>query len=797
VSQPVVPLSVAFCLGCLWLQTRQGLPPVAALAAVVGAGICLCLLARGKWRMPAFCCLAFVLGIAWADWRAGLRLQDRPDPVLEGQDIRVEGLIDNLPRPLDQGIGFDLAVTRAPAGVPQTLRLAWYARGPSASQPALQPGERWSMVVRLKRPWGNSNPHVPDYAGQLFAQGIGANGYVRDKLGAQRLSDFEGGLGHRIERLRGAIRTRMDAVLEGHPWRATLIALAIGEQREVPTEHWILYARTGVTHLISVSGLHILMWAVLAGGLAGWLWRRWPAAATRWPAQRLAAVVGLLAALAYSALAGWGVPAQRTVLMLGVASIGLLSGRAISATASLALAVFAVLVLDPWAVVGRGFWLSFLAVALLMLVGAGLRGRSSRLAEWWRSQWAIGLGLAVPLLALTGQMSLVAPLANAVAIPLVSFAVLPLVLLFTVVPWPPLLMLAGWIFDRMMALLSILATPDWAVWRPAEAPGLALASAMLGAVCLLMPRGTPWRGAGVVLIAPLLLWVPPRPQPGRFELSVLDVGQGLAVHIQTATHTLLFDTGPRYGRSSDAGQRVVLPYLRGEGISRLDRMIVSHEDADHSGGAATLLGALRVDDVMAAVPVQSALRGVAPRLRPCVQGDNWDWDGVRFEVLNPPADTAIGRQGNGTSCVLRVSVAGRGVLLTADIDKGAEARLIAAGVLHAEDLVVAPHHGSRTSSSEAFIQATKPRRVVFAAGYRSRFGHPHPEIVARYQAIGAAVLRSDRDGAIRVAVGPEGMHAQRWRPLAARYWTAPWQKHADEEDPDAVLDSDATDLVER
>ncbi|WP_341675211.1 DNA internalization-related competence protein ComEC/Rec2 [Niveibacterium sp. SC-1] len=768
------------------------------LCAFVVAAVGACLLARARWRLAAACCLALVLGIAWADWRAESRLKDRLDPALEGQDILVEGLIDNLPRKLDQGIGFDFVVERAPAGVPSTLRLAWYAgREPASQAFALQAGERWALLVRLKRPWGNSNPHTPDYAGQLFAQGIGAHGYVRDGAGTQRVSAFDGGIAHRVERLRGAIRARMEEVLDAHPWRATLIALAIGEQREVPSEHWALYARTGITHLISVSGVHILMWAVLAGGLLGGLWRRWPAAAARWPAQRVAAVAGLVAALAYSALAGWGVPAQRTVLMLGVASLGLLSGRAITALASLALALLAVLVFDPWAVTGRGFWLSFLAVALLMLVGSGLQRRTSRVGEWWRAQWAIALGLAVPLLALTGQISLVAPAANAVAIPVVGFAVLPLVLLFVALPWPPLLHLAAWIFDRMMALLALLATPDWAVWQPAQAPAVALAAAMLGAVALLMPRGTPWRPAGVLLILPLLLWKAPRPEPGHFELTVLDVGQGLAVHVQTETHALLFDTGPRYGRSADAGQRVVLPYLRGEGVSRLDRLIVSHEDADHSGGAASLLATLPVGEVEAAVPEWSPLRGLAPTLAPCVRGETWRWDGVRFEMLNPAPGVAIGKQGNGSSCVLRVSVAGASVLLTADIDKAAEGALISAGTRRAEDLVVAPHHGSRSSSSDAFVQVSRPRWVVFAAGYRSRFGHPHPEVVARYRSVGARVLRSDRDGAIRVTAGPAGLDIQRWRPFAASYWTAPWQGHEDKEDTDAVLDSGAADLMER
>jgi len=446
--------------------------------------------------------------------------------------------------------------------------------------------------------------------------------------------------------------------------------------------------------------------------------------------------------------------------------------RQIGASSALATALFLVLLHDPWAVFGRGFWLSFGAVALL-LYAAGRR-RESSWRGWLRAQSAVGIGLMPPLVALTGQVSLVAPLANAVAIPCVTFAVLPLSLLFALTGWAPLAQVAAFVFAPLAAFLDVLASPQWAVWQQAAPPAFPVAGALLGALMLLMPRGVPVRLLGVALILPIVLWHPARPVMGSFELTLLDVGQGLAVHVRTADHDLLFDTGPSYGRQSDAGQRIIVPYLRGEGVKRLDGLVVSHQDSDHSGGAVSVLTGIGVEWLMGALPDASGLRRMPVTQRKCRRGDAWNWDGVRFEILNPAPDAVVTRDGNTTSCVMRVAAAGTSVLLTADIPQKSERELVAAGLLHHETVVIAPHHGSRTSSSADFIAATSPDIVLVPVGYRSRFGHPHPEVVARYRDAGVEILRSDRDGAIRLSVDADGRHWMRWREVARRYWHTPW-----------------------
>jgi competence protein ComEC len=459
--------------------------------------------------------------------------------------------------------------------------------------------------------------------------------------------------------------------------------------------------------------------------------------------------------------------------MLGVVAWAIVTSRQVAASSSLALALLLVLLWDPWAVFGRGFWLSFGAVALLLYAAGAKRGEAAW-RGWFRAQWAVGIGLMPPLVALTGQVSLVPPLANAVAIPCVTFLVLPLVLLFALTGFAPLAQLADMIFAWLARLLDLLAAPGWAVWQQAEPPMALSVAALLGAICLLLPRGVPGRMAGLVLILPLVFWQAPRPPEGGFDLTLLDVGQGLAAHVRTARHDLLFDTGPSYGQQSDAGQRIIVPYLRGEGIRRLGGLIVSHQDSDHSGGAQSVLADVGSQWLMGALPDNSPLRRIAVTQRDCRRGDAWDWDGVRFEVLHPAAAAAITRDGNATSCVVRVSAGGVSVLLTADIPVKAEQSLLAAGLLRHETVVIAPHHGSHSSSSEAFIAATSPQQVLIPVGYRSRFGHPHADVLERYRAAGAEILRSDRDGAIRLQVRPHQTTWIRWREAARRYWHSPW-----------------------
>jgi competence protein ComEC len=527
---------------------------------------------------------------------------------------------------------------------------------------------------------------------------------------------------------------------------------------------WNVFNRAGVTHLVSVSGLHITLVASVLAFAVGWGWRRVPVLALRLPAQRAAILAGWLAAFAYTWLAGFGVPAQRTLYMLSVAALAMLSGRVAAPSRILCLALAVVLLVDPWAVLAAGFWLSFGAVGALLFVGANLVGQGKspreRLVAWSAVQWAAMLASLPVLLLVFQQLSLVSPLANAVAIPVVSFVVTPLALLAAILPWWPILALAHAILAGLMVFLEWCA--GWPVWAPPAPPLWAALAAGVGVAVLLLPRGLAGRLVGVALLMPVVFWPASRPAEGEARVTVLDVGQGLAALVQTREHALLYDPGPLYSSESDAGQRVVVPYLRAIGVNRLDMMVVTHRDSDHSGGMASVAVALPVGE----------LRTSGGEGRPCLAGQRWEWDGVRFAMLHPTEKDYQARgKANHLSCVLKVEAAGAGMLLTSDIEAGDEAALLVRdGAALRSDVVLVPHHGSRTSSTPPFIAAVGAREAIVPVGYRNRFGHPKPDVLERYDSTSTSLWRTDRDGAVTVHLLRGGIRMEAWRQEHRRYW---------------------------
>lgn len=778
----------AFACGVWLLQQQARLPDGGTLVQLAGAVLLLLALAAGLRRsrhgarIPAALAAALA-GYALAAGSATLRLAEALDPALQGRDIQVTGVVAELPQFRDLGSRFVFEVESASEPVPRRLLLNWYRGSRPAEQARyreVRAGERWRLVVRLKRPHGSVNPHGRDFEAWLLERGLRATGYVRAGDDPQRLDPMVWRPAYAVERVREAIRARFTATLPDGEQAGLLVALAVGDQAAIPDARWQAYRRTGITHLMAISGLHITLIAGLAAAAAGWAWRRVPRLALRLPAQRVAVLAGALVAGGYGLLAGFAIPAQRTLLMLAVVALALWLGRRIAAGRVLALALLVVLLRDPMAVMAPGFWLSFGAVAVLMTAGA------ARLADaapawqalpqrWLRAQWAVTLALVPALLALFQQFSLVSPLANLVAIPLVSLLLTPLTLLAVVVPADGLLHLAHGLAGWLDAGVDRLAT--WPVWQQAAPPAWTVLLGVAGAAWLILPRGLPARWLGPVLLVPLFVLSPPRPAQGALRATVLDVGQGLAVHLQTAHHDLLYDAGPQYGTESDAGERLVVPYLRAVGVPMLSALVVTHGDRDHAGGTLSVLEELPVAWSRSSLEVDDPILASLPNHRPCRDGEAWEWDGVRFAFLHPAPPDAVrdgSRRGrhkvrrNDRACVLRVEAGGRVLLLTSDIEAAAERRLLRAPQHLAADVLLVPHHGSKTSSQADFLAAVRPRLAVFPVGHRNRFGHPHPEVWARYA--GVERLRTDVDGAVTLELGRTGVHARRQRRIDLRYW---------------------------
>lgn len=759
------------------------------------------LASAGLWRMGRW---PRLLGLGMVGWAmAGLHaclLPSPLDPKLEGRDLDVTGRVQAMVQRQETGIRFRFVVEEARlqgrlVQVPSDIYLGWYgsssAEGAGAAPPDVQPGERWRLRVRLKAAHGHINPRGFDYELWLWEQGIRATGYVRQGRAdpaAQRLGQT---WRYPVQWLRQSVRDRILERWSGHDaWAGAagvLAALVTGDQAAIDRTAWDVFRATGVAHLMSISGLHVTMLGWLASRLLGLLWRRsalWGRSwALRWPAPHVAALGGLAVATAYALFSGWGVPAQRTVCMLATVTLLRLQATHWSSARIWATAGVAVLAIDPWALLQPGFWLSFVAVGVLMATARSGRplaqGRQPdpapmHLAGAWRAvlvhvgdllrqQWTVTLALAPLGLLFFGQLSLVGLLANLVAIPWVSLLITPLALAGSLVPvaWDlaaalmaPLTAALTWMADWPLSRVQV-AMPPW--------PLALVATAGAGICCLPWPRV--WRLWGAVWLVPALMWQPPRPAPGEFELLAADVGQGNAVLLRTARHSLLYDAGPRYSPESDAGHRVLVPLLA-QTDERLDVLMLSHRDTDHTGGALAVLA------MQPQVQLWSSLEASHPLVqrpghRSCEAGQAWQWDGVHFEVLHPRGATS-GARPNALSCVLRIQGLGGSALLAGDIEAPQERELLAQ-TLAPVDVLLVPHHGSKTSSTAAFLEALKPRMALVQAGYRNRFGHPAPEVLSRYNERGIRVHASvDCGAATWRSDQPERLRCE--RDARRRYW---------------------------
>ena len=727
---------------CLFLLAGMHVSQLSSFAIAPGHAIAIvavvCLL-RPLRKLPA---LAWLIGgMALYGTAVNDVVAERLDPDLAGDSIVTTVRVLDFPLQRGTALSFPAAPvddTRLPARV----RISWY-RPPVR----IHPGDLWRLELRLRRPRSYSNPGGFDAEAWLVRERFGAVGYVVD---SRRNHLLRGAPAQGIGALRRRFVSRVDALIEDPGEAGILNAVVVGARHGIATDWWDRFARTGTSHLVAISGLHVGLAATGGYGLALALLG---AARIRGNLHMAATGLGLLLAAAYTLVSGLAVPSRRAAAMLAVAAVALLRRRRPDPLRALAAAGLAIAIADPLATMAPGFRLSFAAVAMLLWLarrrpvraGSGFVKRALYvLPALAVLQVHLLCGLLPLVTPAFGRLALVAPVANLVAVPIFSLVTVPLALAGLCLDGPltgignACLLAAATSVGWMLSAITALADWSWAAHAVPTPSGRAWVLLLLPAMWAVLPPGWPGRVSAWLGLVALLAYEPGRVQPGCADVHVLDVGQGLAVVVESSAHTLLFDTGPAWHNGGDAAESVLLPFLASRGMRQVDRLLVSHADLDHAGGVATVLAGVTVGEVHAG----ESLAGIDAR--PCRRGQQWSWDGVDFQVLHPPVDS--GYTGNDSSCVLLVD-AGLRLLLTGDVEAKAETALLGSG-LPSVDVVVVPHHGSATSSTAAFVAATRPALAVVSAGFANRWSQPRPEIVARWRHSGASVVTTADSGAI-------------------------------------------------
>ncbi len=716
-------------------------------------------------------------------------MQRRLAAELSNQEFTVSGRIVELPDQYPESTRFLLRLdldasratsessTRQPLG---QIRLNWYGAPPLFS------GARWRLRVKLQRPHGLVNPGGFDFERYAATRGIDATGYVVKASINQALAPAAGVDWWRMQ-ISNAIARSLSAKVandsdgggdnNGTVSSATALiqALAVGDTRQISDDDWDRYRRLGITHLIAISGLHVTLFATLGALLAFALLRCFPKLTRAIPRQQTCAAVGLLFAASYALLAGFNPPAMRTLLMLAAVLLGVLTRRVTTRWQGFALALLVLLLIDPFAVLSAGVWLSFFAVAVLLISFSKRVPEPRALTSLWQTQLLMSVAL-LPLSLLFFQgTSALAPLVNLLAIPFFTLIIVPICLaataLLVVAPdlATALLRCASFLLDNVLSFADRWSGLAWADLRFATPNALTLVLALMGIVLLFAPT-TQRRQRYVAIAFAMMLMLPlfwrAKPQTiaaGEVRMVLFDVGQGLSALIQTQHHQLLFDAGPGIPDGANTGDSVVNPSLLELGADRLSKIIISHADQDHAGG----LAAIRRQAPDAAIET-SALSQITGAGR-CLAGDHWQWDGVEFRYLHPNDGLPYLR--NQSSCVLRVASRHGVILLPGDIDDVIEARLLRtqAGQLDA-DVLVAPHHGSATSSTSEFLQAISPAMVLYPVGHLNRFRFPRAETRTRVQAIGAKEWLTSELGAIQLQSSAQGWQIQFERQQSKTWW---------------------------
>ena len=754
---------VAFFLGILLLYQLPVLPDGFWAIGLLPLLVILVL----KPRLRPF--VLFVCGFLWALYRADIILDQQLPVSLEGVDLIVDGKVEGLPRQSfrRQQVIFKVESIedfgqKRPASY--RFKLSWYD---DYSQ--MKPGEDWSLTVRVKRPNGFMNPGGRDYEAGLFQQQINATGYVKT---GKKIEQSSPAILQKIHQWRGLIYHNLKS--SQSDLNGIIPALGLGIREDINQDMWKVLTSTGTIHLTAISGLHIGLIAGMAFFIGRWLWTL-PIVTLYWlPATKVGAIFSIIAAVIYAALAGFSIPTQRALIMVIVVMLCLLSNRQLSRFDIFSMALLSVLLFSPASIISIGFWLSFTAVAIIFYT---MSGRTKTAGLWHASfklHFILALGLSPLLLLFFGQNPLLGPLANIVAVPVIGLLITPLVLLTMLLlsVYKPagdaLIELTSTLIDSFWPFLEWVAELPYTSMEGVMPSNTVFILSLLGIAIVLMPRGLPGRFLGVIFFLPAILFQSDSPSHGEYEFTLLDVGQGLSAVIRTKEHTLIYDTGPKFNINFDTGKAVVLPYLKSKGVSQVDKIVISHGDNDHRGGYESIVSEIVIGDTITSVPEKLS----GNNIRHCYSGDKWEWDGVKFEILHPDKNYYQARKnGNDRSCVLKIDNGFRSILLTGDIEKAAEFVLVRDKNTNLNaDILVAPHHGSKTSSTDTFISAVSPEYILFPVGYKNRFHFPNKIVINRYHQNNAKSFDTATHGAIHFYIGKQISTPDLYRQDHGHFW---------------------------
>lgn len=774
--------TVLFAAGVLACQQLQVLPHLywsIIILLLILFMLPLALQGSDRWGL-AF--LLFGLGFSWAVVYGHWKLADRLEPELIRQPLVLTGSIVELPRHENKNWRFVFEPDSArlegeTVSVPSRIRLGWYK-----TDTQLSSAQRWQLQVKLKPATGLQNPGLFDFERWLFQRGIGARGYVVTSKNNRLLDHL---MGHSVfDRLREHIRQSLTSYSEYPDAVALVLALTVGDKSYISPGSWETFRVLGINHLVAISGLHVGMIVLLTYWMAGRLWRLSVRVCEWIPAPLIQAVAGVVAAFLYAGMAGFSLPTQRAMVMISVVLLAKIFLVNLQPFRQLAIAVFVVLLWDPLAIIAPGFWLSFMAVtAIFMSIGDQSDRRekpdkNTKIQDWLVKvrqlvvmQWSITLLLLPFSLLFFNQVSVVSPLANLLLIPVFSFFIVPLSLLLTLLNqldhglveslFRQYLDVVEW----LLLFLEQLAVYDWFVFQTAEISLYRFAMLLLPVFVWYLGNFRFRKFLAIVILVAALFF----PQAKRAEnllfVTVLDIGQGTSVLLEAAGKILLYDLGPRYGNGNSATLSVVVPFLKNRGIKSIDMLVISHSDSDHAGDLPGFLGEIHVEKLVAGERLE-----VFRQHDLCRSGQKWKWQQTVFEFLSPDRHPA---KDNNASCVLRVEHGENHLLLTGDMEKTVERRLLKGDWQKLEaEVVLVPHHGSKSSSTPEFVKAVDARYVINTSGYLNRYGFPKEIVKNRWLKNGAEFLNTGELGALELIIGTRvnGISFQTFRQKYAKYW---------------------------